>query len=140
MSGLATAHVIALEFWAGLVAVEVLFEAAALGHRIEPRAAALLHRWTDRYLELPALGVVVGTGLALWAGSGWDGALTWKVAAGLGAVGFNLFCYGLVERRCAIESPAEVHRFTWQIVRFVSPGFVLAAVALALGGARAGWW
>jgi len=140
MSGLATAHVIALGFWAGLVAVELVFEVAGLARRLDDRSVALLHRWTDRYLELPTLGVVVGTGLALWARAGWDGALAWKAGAGLAAVTFNLVCYGLVERRCAIESPAEIERFTWRIVRIVSPGFVFAGVALVLGGARAGWW
>ena len=51
MDGLVTGHVIAIAFWAGLVAVEVLFEAAGVSGKIDVRSAALLHRWTDRYLE-----------------------------------------------------------------------------------------
>src|SRR5262245_13691348 len=102
MDGLVTTHVLAIAFWGGLVAVEVLFEAAGVSGKIDVRTAALLHRWTDRYLELPVLAVVVGTGVALWARMGWDAIVAWKVGAGLGAIGFNLVCYLMVERRCAI--------------------------------------
>src|SRR5207244_2567018 len=84
MDGLVTGHVIAIAFWAGLVAVEVLFEAAGVSGKIDVRSAALLHRWTDRYLELPVLAAVAGTGIALWARMGWDAGVAWKVGAGLG--------------------------------------------------------
>ena len=45
MDGLVIGHVIAIAFWAGLVAVEVLFEAAGVSGKIDVRSAALLHRW-----------------------------------------------------------------------------------------------
>src|SRR5438093_4761921 len=86
MDGLVTGHVIAIAFWAGLVAVEVVFEAAGVSGKIDVRSAALLHRWTDRYLELPVLAAVAGTGVALWARMGWDASVAWKVGAGLGAI------------------------------------------------------
>jgi len=140
MDGLVTGHVIAIAFWAGLVAVEVLFEAAGVSGKIDVRSAALLHRWTDRYLELPVLAAVAGTGVALWARIGWDAGVAWKVGAGLGAIMFNLVCYVLVERRCQIESPLEAKRFTWRMIYSVAPGFLLAFAALYMGGSRGGWW
>ena len=140
MDGLVTGHVIAIAFWAGLVAVEVLFEAAGVSGKIDVRSAALLHRWTDRYLELPVLAAVAGTGVALWARMGWDAGVAWKVGAGLGAIMFNLVCYVLVERRCRIESPFEAKRFTWRMIYTVAPGFLLAFAALYMGGSRGGWW
>ena len=140
MDGLVTGHVIAIAFWAGLVAVEVLFEAAGVSGKIDVRSAALLHRWTDRYLELPVLAAVAGTGVALWARMGWDAGVAWKVGAGLGAIMFNLVCYALVERRCQIESPLEAKRFTWRMIYTVAPGFLLAFAALYMGGSRGGWW
>jgi hypothetical protein len=140
MDGLAVGHVLAIAFWAGIVAVEVLFEAAGLARKIDVRTAAVLHRWTDRTLELPTLAVVTGTGFALWARAGWDQTLFWKAGAGLGAIAFNLICYGFVEQRCAITSVFEAEKFTWRTIYTVAPGFPLAFAALYMGGARAGWW
>lgn len=140
MDGLAAGHVFAIAFWAGIVAVEVVFEAAGLARKIDVRTAAVLHRWTDRYLELPTLAAVTGTGLALWARAGWDPSLFWKAAAGLGAIAFNLICYAFVEQRCAIKGVFEAERFTRRTIYTVAPGFPLAFAALYMSGARAGWW
>ena len=140
MDGLVIGHVFAVAFWAGLVAVEVLFETAGVTGGIDVRSVALLHRWTDRYLELPVLAAVAGTGIALWARAGWDPGLVWKAGAGLGAIAFNLLCYVLVERRCGIESEVDARRFTWRVIYTVAPGFPLAFAALYMGGARGGWW
>lgn len=140
MDGLVIGHLFAVAFWAGLVAVEVIFETAGVTGRIDVHSAALLHRWTDRYLELPVLAAIAATGIALWSRAGWDGGFVWKAAAGLGAIAFNVLCYVLVERRCGIESAAEAKRFTWRAIYTVAPGFPLGLAALYLGGARAGWW
>src|SRR5439155_1142597 len=110
MDGLVTGHVIAIAFWAGLVAVEVLFEAAGVSGKIDVRSAALLHRWTDRYLELPVLAAVAGTGVALWARMGWDAGVAWKVGAGLGAIMFNLVCYVLVARGVNLAGDEQADR------------------------------
>ncbi|MCZ7680512.1 MAG: hypothetical protein M5U28_17810 [Sandaracinaceae bacterium] len=70
MDGLIAFHVIALGVWAGIVAVELLYESAGFLGRLEPTTVAKLHLWTDRYLELPVLLLVVTSGLLLWQRAG----------------------------------------------------------------------
>lgn len=140
MDGLIAFHVIALGVWAGIVAVELLYESAGFLGRLEPTTVAKLHLWTDRYLELPVLLLVVTSGLLLWQRAGWSAALAWKAGAGLAAVAFNLLCAVLVERRAKIADEPAAQRYAKRMWLTVSPGFPFAFVALYLGGARAGWW
>lgn len=140
MDGLAAGHLFAIAFWGGIVAVEAIVEGAGLARKIDLRTSGVLHRWIDRYIELPTLIAVTATGLALWARADWDGSLFWKAATGLGAVAFNLLCYGCVEKRYAIAGEVEARRFTWRALYLVAPGFPLAFASLYLGGVRAGWW
>jgi len=131
------AHLIALGLWGGIVLVEVLFEGAALAGRFPVAQASALHRMVDRALELPALAAVVGTGLALWARTGWAPELLPKVSLGLGAVGANLACVVFVELR---EARHDYARQSRRIAATIAVGLPLGLAALALGGRRAAWW
>lgn len=95
-------HLLAAGTWLGCVLVEIAFE-RALAVRGQWTLLARLHDSVDRWIELPALAVVVVTGWwLLRAGfaeidlSGW---LQAKIAFGLLAVLANLYCALLVSRR-----------------------------------------
>ena len=139
MDGLLSLHLFLLGIWAGIVAVESIFEGGALRGRFDEDTIVALHRWTDRLAEIPVLVGVVATGLLLWRRMGWDPSLLPKVGAGLGAVTANLFCVYLVERR-ASAAPEARWGFTRLTFIIGGAGVVSAVTALALGGRRAGWW
>ncbi len=138
MSGLAALHLIILGLWGGVVAVETVFEVAGARGRLPAEAVARLHVWTDRYLELPILAGVLSTGLLLWERSGWSRELLPKILLGLVAIGANLVCFSLVERRGAAAAPTRSH--TTAILVVAMPGVLAAVGAVYLGGSRAGWW
>ncbi|MBI2372623.1 MAG: hypothetical protein HYV07_01360 [Deltaproteobacteria bacterium] len=142
MDGLIGLHLTALGTWTGIIAVELLYEIAGWRRDLDPVVVARLHRWTDRYLELPILGLVVASGALLWRHTGFSVAsdLVWKMGLGLAAVAFNVLCWLLVELRAKIADPEASHRFSARMWLVVSPGFALGIAALALGGQRAGWW
>ena len=137
MSGLHAFHLLVLGFWGGVILVEVLFEGAGLAGKLEPKAVALLHRWTDRYLEIPLLIAIITSGAVLWSRAGWSPALLPKVAAGLGAIAANAVCVVFVERRARSQTPQD---HTRSVVWTAAPGFPLGIAALILGGFRANWW
>lgn len=138
MDGLVALHLIALGLWGGVVAVEIVFEAGGLLGTFPADAVAWLHRQTDRFLEIPLLVAVVTTGGLLWQRSGWSGEIMPKVLVGLGAVAANVVCVFFVERRAAARGAIPAH--TRSVIATALPGFPFAAVALFLGGVRAGWW
>lgn len=138
MDGLAAAHLVVLGLWAGVVAVEVLFELGGFFGRYPAELVADLHRRTDRILEGPLLIAVVTTGLLLWQRSGWSPALWPKVGFGLAAVASNVVCVAFVERRARTGTPTPAQ--TRLIMATAAPGFPFAAAALWLGGRQAGWW
>jgi len=118
----------------------VLFEAAGVSGKIDVRSAALLHRWTDRYLELPVLAAVADRVALRHGTQGWDaGVRVEGGSGGLGLIMFNPpFVYVLVERRWpdrGLPSKATLHladdlhgcarfllafaRFTWAVPRWL---------------------
>lgn len=102
-------HLVAGAVWLGCVLTEALFERALLaGDRAAHRVLAELHVRVDGFIELPAIALVLATGLALArqsaAGAAGFGVMPW---AGAGAMVLNLFCVGLVfARRSAAVSQA----------------------------------
>lgn len=142
MSGLAIVHIVCLGLWGGVVLVELLFELDGARGRIPHDAAARLHRKVDRWIELPILSAVTITGLLLWSRTGWDATLLPKVSLGGGAVLANLLCWIVVERRADLQSADRDGHLRLTRLVFLSAlvGVPLAAGALWLGGARAGWF
>ncbi len=144
MSGWHIAHFLVLGTWLGVVLAELVFE--ALGARSEAlrRAAAAFHGGVDRYVEIPLLVGVVVTGTALLPGVELDGAMTVKIACGLGAVGINGACAVAVFRREreAREGTSEerLRALTRWIWLSAAVGIPLGVTALVLGGAQMGWW
>lgn len=137
MTGLHAFHLIMLGLWGGVILVEVVFEGAGLAGKLAPKAVADLHRWTDRFLEIPLLVAIVTSGLLLWSRANWTPDLLPKAVAGLGAITANVVCVVFVERRANALEPKE---HTMSVVWTAAPGFPLGIAALILGGFRAAWW
>jgi hypothetical protein len=128
------AHLAALCVWGGLVAAEGVVELAPRTDD-ERRLAAELHYRMDLAVELPVLAAVVVTGAVLAARVWPLSPLHWaKIAAGLAAVGANLWCvvHVVVRRRQANEGPALQRHGRWVRVT-ASVGVPCAAVALVIG-------
>lgn len=98
MSLLLSVHLLSAGVWAGCVATEVAFERrlAAAGRQGE---LAALHRTVDLAVELPALLLVAGSGLALAWGWPIEGLLAVKIGFGALAVLANAGCIVVVLRR-----------------------------------------
>ena len=62
MEPLIGAHLLSLGLWGGLVFVEIVFEFQMFRGRLDQLDVAILHRITDRFLELPILALVIATG------------------------------------------------------------------------------
>ncbi len=116
--------------------------------RMDEKSVAALHRITDRFIELPILIGVVVTGWLLWKRIEFDPELLPKVWFGLGAVAANLICYIIVEMRASealkvADSGSDgvrLRRLSIMLASTITPGVLLAGVALFLGGQRTGWW
>ena len=148
MYPLAAAHILFLGLWGGLVLVEIAFEAQMFRGKMDERAVAVLHRITDRLIELPMLFVVLITGWLLWKQTGFDQTLLPKVMFGLGAVFANVICYVIVEMRASQalrtadsdDGGPGLRRLSIALAMTIAPGVLSAGVALFLGGQRIGWW
>ncbi len=87
--------------WLGCVITEALFERALLASdRTAHLVLADLHVRVDKVVELPALTLVLLSGIALWHFARPEGAaFYWMVGAGLLAIIANLWCVKLVFKR-----------------------------------------
>ena len=87
--------------WLGCVLTEALFERSLLaGDRESHRVLADLHVRVDKLIEIPAILLVLATGVWLWAEYLHEGLFFYvMVAAGLVAIGSNLYCVRIVFRR-----------------------------------------
>jgi len=138
MESIRLAHLLLLSAWAGLVLAEGVVELAARDDA-GLRHAARIHFLMDVLIEAPLLVAVFGTGIVLATRVGSFTPAHWlKIAAGIVAVGANLYCVAVVVRRRARErDDAELRRLSARI-RFVAPaiGFPAAAVAAWIGFSR----
>ncbi len=154
MDPLIGAHLLSIGLWGGLVFVEIVFEFQMFRGRLDQLDVAILHRITDRFLELPILALVVATGWMLWQRSGYPDELLPKVLFGLGAVLANVICYIIVELRAttatrirlekqigkAYPNPDKLRVFSTALAVTIVLGLISAAVALFIGGLSIGWW
>ena len=154
MDPLIGAHLLSLGLWGGLVSVEIVFEFQMFRGRLDQLDVAILHRITDRFLELPILALVVATGWMLWQRSGYPDELLPKVLFGLGAVLANVVCYIIVELRAATATRIRLEKqigetypntdklrvFSTALAVTIAVGLSSAAAAMFIGGSLVGWW
>lgn len=99
MTSLAVIHACAVFFWFGIVSVEAVIERSRTQSQAHGYAAAHNHYWIDMLLEVPAVTVVLLTGIALLHTSTLTPLLTVKIVAGLTAISINFICVLPVVRR-----------------------------------------
>ncbi|MBI5515310.1 MAG: hypothetical protein HY909_16145 [Deltaproteobacteria bacterium] len=133
MDPLHLAHLVFLGLWGGILLCEFILE--CLGdddHAL--RFTARAHFWIDVLAELPVLLGVLGTGAAL-LGRAWppSAVLQLKVAAGLVAIGSNLYCAVLVALRYRRRGDPQALRAWRPRVRMTALGVPFGAVAAWLG-------
>lgn len=133
MTLLDTAHLVAVSLWGGVVLAEAVIE-------LSPRddaalaEAARLHATIDVLIELPLLVIVLATG-GLLAARAWPPAplLVAKLAAGLVAVGLNLYCVVHVLLRKARAHDVVLLRRHSSRVRLSAIGVPFGLAAAYLG-------
>jgi hypothetical protein len=122
------AHLVLLSMWAGIVVAETVVEVVGRRH---VEAAALMHYWIDLLLELPVIAGVLTTGTLLTLRA-WPLSTLHqlKIAAGLIAVGANLYCaVAVVQRRHA----RDMSRYRLRIqLSLAGAPFALAAAYIGL--------
>lgn len=102
-------HLIFAAVWLGCILTEALFERALLAQgQAAHLTLARLHVRVDNLIELPAIVVVLTSGLALLSQSLPQLPSFYVMAlSGVAAIGLNLFCVRLVyKRRSAAEAGA----------------------------------
>ncbi|MEN8719480.1 MAG: hypothetical protein ABF296_04355 [Oceanococcaceae bacterium] len=143
MSSVVFLHVFAVAFWLGCVAVEVVVEQVGLRREDLRAAVSQFHFYVDRFVEIPAITVVLLSGLWLFEPARFvsDGLYTAKVIAGLLAVGANIVSIHpvIMRKRAADDGDrAEVRRHGTRLNATVPVGVPAAVSALAIGGHFAG--
>jgi uncharacterized membrane protein len=98
--------VIAIHFgfatiWLGCVVTEALFERALLaGNRSAHLTLADLHVRVDKFIEIPAILVVLATGVWMWLNATPTSASFYvMLSSGLVAIAANFYCVFLVFKR-----------------------------------------
>lgn len=135
-------HLVCVGAWLGCVLTEALFERAMLSMGLPAhRPLANLHWRVDLWIEIPAFGGVLASGvcLVLQSGGGIDAMLRAKVVVGTLAVALNLWCVGLVWRRRARSAVGDQAGFARidQAQHRWGAGVLLALLsALALAAVR----
>lgn len=131
-------HLVFASVWLGCILTEALFERALLAEGpVAHLALARLHVRVDNLVELPAILVVLVTGLAMFVQS-WPRTPSFYVMAssGVAAIGLNLYCVWLVyQRRSAATNGAwsEFARLDHDQHKAGAAVLVLVLVALIAG-------
>jgi len=101
MSLLLCGHLLGAGIWAGCVATEVVLELTEGQRPPQESRLAPLHAQIDQWVELPAIALTAGTGLAMLLASPGapDVLLQAKIALGGLAVALNLVAAYTVHRR-----------------------------------------
>lgn len=138
MDTLTFIHVFAVAFWLGCVAVEIVVEQVGLRSRDLRPSVPQFHFYVDRYVEIPAFGTVLVSGLLLFDGARFttDWVYAIKVVSGLLAVAANIYSiYPVIMRKRASDAgdKAGVRRYGKLIDATVPVGLPAAIVALGIG-------
>jgi len=101
MSTISALHFGFTTIWLGCVVTEALFERALLaGDRNAHRTLADLHVRVDKFIEIPAILVVLLTGVLMWLNTAPTSTSFYvMLASGLVAIAANFYCVLLVFRR-----------------------------------------
>lgn len=138
MTTLQWVHVFAVAFWLGCVFTEIVIEQIGL-RRVELRPAVPhIHFYVDRFVELPALALVLCSGLLLLdtARFSSDWVYATKVLCGLAAAGANIYsAYPVIMRKRAADAndTAAVRRYGKMIDATIPVGVPAGLVALGIG-------
>lgn len=126
-------HLIFVSLWGGVLLSEVVLEISARDED-SARFAAKVHYWIDLILELPLILGVLTTGTLLALRHLPLPPLYFlKIGSGLLAIGFNLYCVGLVILRYRHrEEAGPLIRYTRHI-RFTTIGFLFGILSAILG-------
>ncbi len=130
-------HLSAFAFWLGVIAVEFIIERQRATNRDQGYRVANFHYWIDLYAEIPAITVLLLTGLwMLDTARLQEGLYQLKLSCGLLAIGVNYWCVipvTLRKRAADAGNHADVIRYSRWIDRTMPIGGPLALVALAIG-------
>lgn len=138
MSILVIAHLVALGLWGGIVAAEVVLELQPRRNQASHEFVARTHYWIDLIIELPVIGLVITTGVALTIGAWPVPPVYWvHMGSALVAIGANLFCVTAVTRR--EHATTQTQRLAQdRRIRASVAGAAFALVAVIVGFAMAG--
>ncbi len=131
-----TLHLIAIAFWLGVVGAEFVIERSRTASKPHGYEVARNHYWIDLYLEIPAIVMILATGLAMVNPGKLSALYVVKIAAGLLAIGANAVCVipVILRKRAADRDDlAAVIRYSRGIDLTAVVGAPAALVALALG-------
>jgi hypothetical protein len=128
-------HALAIAFWLGIVGAEFVIERSRAAGKAHGYEVARNHYRIDLYLEIPAITVILLTGVSMLAHASLTPLLLAKAAAGLVAVGANAACVvPVVLRRQAADRDdlAAVlrHSRTIDLVSIVGAPAALAALVI----------
>ena len=135
MSVIGFVHMFGVGIWLGLVAVESVIELVGRLDVEKERTAAKMHFYTDIFVEVPIILLVLVTGLMLFDADKMEGWYAVKVVCGLAAIFTNLLCVVFVIQRAkAIEHvDAQVLRAHSNKVFITISALPLAGVAFFIG-------
>jgi hypothetical protein len=129
-------HACVVTFWLGILGAEVVIERSRTESRAHGFSVARNHYWIDLLLELPAATLVLVTGFLLLRSVPLTPMLAAKVAAGVIAVGANVYCvFPVVQRKRAADAERldDVIRLSRNVDASAVVGVPAAVLALALG-------
>lgn len=112
MTAILFIHLIAIGIWAGCVATEAVLEIALA--KVPPLESGLasIHSRIDRFVEVPAIIVAVGTGGSMLHHAAWDHLLSIKVSLGVAAVVLNSIAAYTVHRRLQCLNAKDMAGYT----------------------------
>lgn len=129
-------HIAAFAFWFGVVAVEFIIERQRARTREQGYVVARFHFWIDWFAEVPAITVLLITGLLMLDPARLHGVYLLKVSCGFLAICINYFSVvpvTLRKRAAEAGNHADVIRYSRWIDRTVPVGAPLALIALGVG-------
>jgi hypothetical protein len=131
-------HLGLLCFWGGIVATEAVIELHPFRHPDQHPASIRLHYWIDLLVELPAVLLVLASGVLLLTRLPQIGPLhIIKVGFAAAAITVNLFCIWVVVRRGRDLERNGADERLWRASKIVlgcfGVGLLCAAVAAGLG-------
>jgi hypothetical protein len=100
MSAIVFVHILAAGFWLGCAAVEVVIERSRGGRdAAKKRLVADYHVIVDKWIEIPSITVLLGTGVMMIDVERLAGLYLLKVICGASVIALNAWCAIVVRQR-----------------------------------------